>query len=200
VNDRAIDITAKPSAQFEGVPPIALLARATRLDPNFVGVDDERLQVECAQRARHIKSRGAGLQSDWCAGWELVLMTHTRKGLRSRGQRPAADDSSGGVLEHEHGFTTVNIEANVVGSHRAVLPMSRMIGAPGGMTPWRTANLTAVSGGPPRVFIDTYFSLERASSPPVTTGIWRALAIARCQEHGFDSLHALLETARHRTI
>jgi hypothetical protein len=127
VNDRAIEITAKPITQFEGVPPIALLARAMRLETNFVGVDDDRLQVECAQCARHIKSRGSGLQSDWCAGCELVLMTHTRKGLRCRGQRPAADDSPGWVLDHEHGFATVNIEANVVGSHRAVLPVRRNV-------------------------------------------------------------------------
>jgi hypothetical protein len=33
-------------------------------------------------------------------------------------------------LDHEYGFTTVNIEANVVGSHRAVLPVRRMFGAP----------------------------------------------------------------------
>src|SRR5213594_1778108 len=64
-------------------------------------------------------------------------MTQPRKGLRSRGQRPAANDSSGGVLDHEHCFPTVNIEANVVGSHRAVLPVRRRIGAPYGMTPWR---------------------------------------------------------------
>ena len=104
------------------------------------------------------KRRGSGLQRDWCSGWALVVMTHTRQRLRCRGQRPAADDSPGWVLDHEHWFTTVNIEANVVGSHRAVLPVRRMIGAPYAMTPWRTANLTAVSGGPPRVFIDTCLS------------------------------------------
>ena len=121
VNDRAIEITAKPIAQFEGVTPVALLGRAARLDTNFVGIDDNWLQVECAQRARHIEGRRSGLQSDWCAWWELVPMTQPRKGLRSRGQRPAANDSSG------------------VGSHRAVLPVRRRIGARYGMTPWREA-------------------------------------------------------------
>src|SRR2546427_4835805 len=93
--------------------------RAARLDTNFVGIDDNWLQVECAQRARHIEGRRSGLQSDWCAWWELVLMTQPRKGLRSRGQRPAANDSSG------------------VGSHRAVVPVRRRIVARYGMTPWR---------------------------------------------------------------
>src|SRR5262249_58303944 len=102
VNDRAIEITAQPIAQFEGVPPIALLGRAVRLETNFVGVDDDRLQVERAQCARHIKRRGSSLQSDGCAGWELVLMTHTRKGLACRGQRPAADDRPGCVLDHDY--------------------------------------------------------------------------------------------------
>ena len=71
VNDRAIEITAKPIAQFEGVTPVALLGRAARLDTNFVGIDDNWLQVECAQRARHIEGRRSSLQSDWCAWWEL---------------------------------------------------------------------------------------------------------------------------------
>jgi hypothetical protein len=79
VNDRAIEITTKPITQFEGVPPLALLARALRLETNFVGVDDDRLQVEYAQCARHIKRRGSGLQSDWCAGWELVLITYAQR-------------------------------------------------------------------------------------------------------------------------
>src|SRR5262249_36909738 len=48
VNDRAIEITAQPITQFEGVTPVALLGRATRLDTNFVGIDNDRLQVERA--------------------------------------------------------------------------------------------------------------------------------------------------------
>src|SRR5262245_2840210 len=190
VNDRAIEITAKPIAQFEGVPPIALLAGATRLETNFMGVDDDRLQAKCAQRARHIKSRGSGLQSDRCAWWQLRLMTQARKGLRCRGQRPAADDRAGWVLDHEYGFTTVNIEANVVGSHRAVLPVRRMFGAPYGMTPWRTANVTAVSGGPPRVFIDTClrsatrFRKGNDSFATVeSTGIAGGLKLSQCRRY-----------------
>ncbi len=83
-----------------------------------------------------------------------VLETLEVRNRQSVEQEASYDnDSPGWVLDHEHGFPTVNIEANAVGSHRTVLPVRRMIGAPGGMTPWRTADLTAVSGRPPRIFL-----------------------------------------------
>jgi len=93
VNDRAIEITAKPIAQFEGVTPVALLGRAARLDTNFVGIDDNWLQVECAQRARHIEGRRSSLQSDWCAWWELQRHRHSqseRFSRRSHESRPCS--------------------------------------------------------------------------------------------------------------
>jgi hypothetical protein len=47
--------------------------------------------------------------------------------------RPAIlAESAMGVQDSAWRFTTVNIEANVVGSHRAVLPVRRMMGLPMG--------------------------------------------------------------------
>src|SRR5262249_56566406 len=81
----------------------------------------------------------------------------------------------------------VNIEANVVGSHRAVLPVRRMIRAPYGMTLWRTANLIAVSGGPPRVFIDTCFwQRAMATALEMSAVIAGGGALSRLK-HGFES-------------
>jgi|SRR2546426_1827731 len=122
VDDRTINIPADPVTQLKGVTPITLLAGAARLDTNFVGIDDDRLQAERAQRARHVEGRCSGFQRDRSSWWELILMADPCEGLGRRGHRTAPDDRPCFVLDHEHCVSTVNIEANVVGSHRAVLP------------------------------------------------------------------------------
>jgi len=46
MHDRTIDIAAAPVTELKGVTPITLLLTgATRLDTNFVSVDDDRLQA-----------------------------------------------------------------------------------------------------------------------------------------------------------
>ena len=87
--------------------------------------------------------------------------------------------------------------------------MRRIIGAPYGMTLWRIANVTAVSGGPPRVFIDTclksqpYFANELAgykTGCPEKCGGIKHVAEQDVAERDSNGYSSLGRTRRKRVL
>src|SRR5262245_34000861 len=124
------------------------------LAPHLVRVDHHGCQLQGHQGPRHVERRRAGLQSHGRPRRKPVVVAQARQPLRRRGHRAAADHGPRLILDHEHCLLAVHIEADVVRSHRAVLLSVTSWGSVW-MTPWSTADLTAVPGGPPLVFIDT---------------------------------------------
>src|SRR5262245_59321017 len=125
-----------------------------RLAPHLVGIHDDRGEPEGGQLARDIEGGGAGLQADRGSWRQLVLAAETREPLGGRGHGAPRHPAARIVLDHEYALSAVHVETNVVGFHRPVLLALNIWGSVR-MTPWCTADLIAVRGGPPLVFIDT---------------------------------------------
>src|SRR5262249_12314197 len=122
VDDRTVDPPPQTLTELQSVTPIALLVGPVCLEPHLVSIDHDGIQPQSTELTGDEERYGPGLQCDPGSARKPIGRLQLRKPFRRRRHLALRDHLPPLVLDHERTLLAVNVQSNVVGSHRAAPP------------------------------------------------------------------------------